>query len=259
MSGYLLKEHIPCGNPETDDDISIVLELPENDDLFEKKKKLLQDICHKPKGHITLKSSCTPDQLKHVLEIMLLKARIINLNEIDLYFGGADLSHLLASNSPRNELESLNLLLKNIDDSILNHQPKTINVLQELRNATITLIHDFGKKFGEETRVVPGSSCEKENALLQWGKSNGISTKLEIAYVEGAGRGAIASEDLKIGDTAVVIPESLIISEKLVLESDMVCDSGLSSWLQISSFVSSFFQIFTLKVIVFLGRRIVFI
>lgn len=53
--------------------------------------------------------------------------------------------------------------------------------------------------------------------------------------VEGAGRGAIACEDLKIGDTAIAVPESLIISEKVVLESDMVCDSGLSRWLQMSS------------------------
>lgn len=45
-------------------------------------QKLLQDMCHNPKGRITLKSSCTPDQLKDVLEIMLLKARIINLNEV---------------------------------------------------------------------------------------------------------------------------------------------------------------------------------
>lgn len=38
VSDFLLKEHIPCGNPGTDDDISIVLELPENDNLFERKK-----------------------------------------------------------------------------------------------------------------------------------------------------------------------------------------------------------------------------
>lgn len=118
--------------------------------------------------------------LVKILNLSYLSNRVYYV-QIDLYFGGADLSHILGSNSPRNELESLNLLLKNIDDSILNHQPKAINVLQELRNATVNLMHDFGKKVGEETRVVPGSNCEKENALLQWGKSNGISTKLEIA------------------------------------------------------------------------------
>lgn len=40
--------------------------------------------------------------------------------------------------------------------------------------------------------------------------------------MEGAGRGAIAREDLYVGDTALEIPTSLIISEELVKESDMV-------------------------------------
>lgn len=40
--------------------------------------------------------------------------------------------------------------------------------------------------------------------------------------MEGAGRGAIAREDLNVGDTALEIPTSLIISEELVKESDMV-------------------------------------
>ena len=41
--------------------------------------------------------------------------------------------------------------------------------------------------------------------------------------VEGAGRGAVAVEDLEIGDTALEIPVSIIICEELVYESDMVC------------------------------------
>ena len=40
--------------------------------------------------------------------------------------------------------------------------------------------------------------------------------------VEGAGRGAIATEDLKVGDVALEIPMSIVISEELVHESDMV-------------------------------------
>lgn len=101
--------------------------------------------------------------------------------QIDLYFGGTDVSNFLSFSSPKNELEALNLALKNIDYSICSCKPKTVNVLQALHDATVNLIHDFGKKFGEETRVFTDSSCEKEKALLQWGKSNGIDTKLEIA------------------------------------------------------------------------------
>lgn len=44
-----------------------------------------------------------------------------------------------------------------------------------------------------------------------------------IIDVEGAGRGAIAREDLKVGDTALEIPTSLIICEELVQKTDMVC------------------------------------
>lgn len=40
--------------------------------------------------------------------------------------------------------------------------------------------------------------------------------------VEGAGRGAIAREDLQVGDIAMEIPASMIISEELLYESDMV-------------------------------------
>lgn len=40
---------------------------------------------------------------------------------------------------------------------------------------------------------------------------------------KGAGRGMIASDDLSVGDAALEIPESLIISEDLIYESDMVC------------------------------------
>lgn len=43
--------------------------------------------------------------------------------------------------------------------------------------------------------------------------------------VEGAGRGAISKEDLEVGDTALEIPISLIISEEVMNNSDMVCFS----------------------------------
>lgn len=49
-----------------------------------------------------------------------------------------------------------------------------------------------------------------------------VGASFDNTDVEGAGRGAIALEDLKVGDTALEIPASLIIYEKLVHESDMV-------------------------------------
>ena len=46
--------------------------------------------------------------------------------------------------------------------------------------------------------------------------------------VEGAGRGALAAEDLGVGEIALEIPISVVISEDLVYESDMVCCSLVS-------------------------------
>lgn len=40
--------------------------------------------------------------------------------------------------------------------------------------------------------------------------------------IDGYGRGAIATEDLKFGDVALEIPISSIISEEYVYNSDMV-------------------------------------
>lgn len=46
---------------------------------------------------------------------------------------------------------------------------------------------------------------------------------IHVVDVEGAGRGAIAREDLNVGDIALEIPVSIVISEELVHTSDMVC------------------------------------
>lgn len=46
---------------------------------------------------------------------------------------------------------------------------------------------------------------------------------IHVVDVEGAGRGAIAREDLNVGDIALEIPVSIVISEELVYTSDMVC------------------------------------
>ncbi|KAK7282150.1 hypothetical protein RIF29_10729 [Crotalaria pallida] len=69
-------------------------------------------------------------------------------------------------------------------------------------------------------------SCSRVEHLIEWGESNGVRTELKIAYVEGAGRGAIARKDLRVGDIALEIPVSIIISEELVYETDMIDRTG---------------------------------
>ncbi|CAI9098515.1 OLC1v1035179C1 [Oldenlandia corymbosa var. corymbosa] len=212
------KELTGLSNAETKSSILFLPELFEDDPFFQKKKKLLEDLSLDGQEIMSLKSSSSPSQWKDILDIMLKRARIINLNEIELYFAGADVYNFV---SPRNELEALHSVIGLVESSMSSDKHEVESLLGLMHKAAFDLIHQLGEKVGEETRVVRESSCEKENSLMQWGKSNGVNTKLEITYVEGAGRGAIATENLKVGDIAMEIPLSLLICDKDVIESDM--------------------------------------
>ncbi|KAM7472794.1 hypothetical protein LguiA_010977 [Lonicera macranthoides] len=215
------KQHLICNSAETDDEHPLVLELSENDPLFEKKKKLLESVGLDPKGRVYIKRSARPDLQTSILESMLARARIINLNEVDLYFAGGDAIGPLGFCSPRNELDSLHSVLSLIDNSISSCKHMRVNDLVYLRNATLDIIQEFGNQIKEDTKIVANCSSDMENRLLHWGESNGVVTKLDIVYVEGAGRGAVAREDLKVGDVAMEIPLSVIISDEFVHEADM--------------------------------------
>ncbi|XP_062164588.1 uncharacterized protein LOC133871209 isoform X2 [Alnus glutinosa] len=206
---------------QTDEDCAIVLELSENDPHFDKKKKLLQKKGFNPREQIFLKSSSCPDWISTTLKVMLQIARIIQLNEVELYFGEGDKCSPVELYSPRNELEALNSILSLLDIPLSGDKCMQRNALQELREAIIGMIHDFGDKNSVKTTILEIQSCEKEECLSQWGESNGMRTRLQIAYVKGAGRGAIAREDLNVGDIALEIPVSIVISEELVRISDM--------------------------------------
>eukprot|EP00261_Vitis_vinifera_P037496 XP_019078739.1 PREDICTED: uncharacterized protein LOC100256524 isoform X2 [Vitis vinifera] len=206
---------------EADGDCSLVFELPENDPLFEKKKKVLQAKGFDTKERVYFNSISCSSWTNTTLEKMLKRARIIHLDEVELYFGEVPVSPSVEFYSHRNELEALNSILSLIDISCSSCQHTRMDVLQELCNATLDRIQEVGDKNRLETRIVEDLSIEKEECILQWGERNDVRTKLKIAYVEGAGRGAIATEDLKVGDVALEIPMSIVISEELVHESDM--------------------------------------
>ncbi|KAL3623885.1 hypothetical protein CASFOL_032701 [Castilleja foliolosa] len=202
-----------------DDEFTLVLELPETDHLVEK-KKLLEDMGFDPKGLLRIRSSSTLDQIKNFVDLLVKWARITNLNEVELYFGG-DVINLSDCISPRNELEALHTILKVIDESLSSEKHEMKNIQQKLKEEIVDRINRVGHKFSEETKLVEDFRGDKEKALLDWGVNNGIKTKLDIAYVEGAGRGAIAREDMKYGDTALEVPVSVIISEEILNKSDM--------------------------------------
>ncbi|KAK9931760.1 hypothetical protein M0R45_019024 [Rubus argutus] len=203
---------------ELDKDCSILLELAESDPLFDKKKKLLQDNGFHSKEQIRIKRSSDPSWLSTTLKVMVRIARIIKLDEVELYFAGEE---QLDSYSPRNELEALNSILQLVESSLSGACEMQKNVLQDLHNVIVDKICQFAENSTLKTTIVEGQNSDKEKQLLQWGENNGVKTRLQINYVKGAGRGAIAREDLKVGDTALEIPTSLIICEELVQKTDM--------------------------------------
>ncbi|KAK2993501.1 hypothetical protein RJ640_015185 [Escallonia rubra] len=142
------------------------------------------------------------------------------MTQVDLYFSVGDVLHAAEYCSFRNELEALHSVLSLIDNRIMSCE-NMLAVLQVLRKSTLDLIYELGSKIRYETTIFENINVDREKRLLQWGQSNGVGAKLYLAYVQGAGRGAIAREDLKVGDIALDIPVSVIISEDVVYESDM--------------------------------------
>ncbi|KAK9032591.1 hypothetical protein V6N11_056851 [Hibiscus sabdariffa] len=211
--------HSSCDNTaETGDGYSILLELSDVDPFFDKKKILLNYGGFDVKEIVHIKSSSDSGSLQSTLNQMLQIARIIHLDEVELYFGPVG---GLGFYSPRNEMEAQNFILSLIKTSLSSQVHMQAHALQDLRDAIINRIHELGTEDKVENKIDINYKCDKENCLIQWAENNGAKTRLHIAYIQGAGRGAIATEDLEVGDIAMEIPTSLIISEDLVYKSDM--------------------------------------
>ncbi|XP_047946499.1 uncharacterized protein LOC125192873 isoform X1 [Salvia hispanica] len=208
-----------CKQNQNDEELRLLIQLPETDHFLHK-KKLLEDIGLNVESPVCIKSSSTPDQLNDLFNLLIKRARVINLNEVELYFSG-DVVNLEYCVSPRNELEALHSVHEAINNAVSSESCTIKNIKCKLQEETVNRINEVGNKFSEETRVVGDSSVEKENKLLEWAIKNGMKTQLHIACVEGAGRGAIANEDLKVGDVALEVPLSVIISSEFLHESDM--------------------------------------
>ncbi|OMO61338.1 carboxylase-lysine N-methyltransferase [Corchorus capsularis] len=245
-------QHCSCENTaEADDGCSILLELSEDDPFFDKKmvresiehvltlslslsrysdlnaflryrsslsSRLLNDKGFGIKEIVHIKGTLDPNSLSSLLHRMLQIARIIHLDEVELYFGQIDGA---GSYSPRNEMEALNSILSFIRTSFSSQLHSQTHALQDLRDAVVNMIHEFGTKNKVEDKTDKNYNCDKEQCLVEWAKDHGVKTRLQIAYIEGAGRGAITMENLEVGDIAMEIPASIIISEDLVYKSDM--------------------------------------
>ncbi|XWS52193.1 hypothetical protein CRYUN_Cryun11dG0046200 [Craigia yunnanensis] len=208
---------------ETVNGCSILLEPSDDDPFFDKKKAVLSHVWQKLLNErelgveeiVRIKSSLDPDSPSATLNQMLQIAKIIHLDE--LYFGQVD---GVGFYSPKNEMEALNVILSLIKTSFSSQVHMQTHALQDLQNAIVNRIHEHGAKDKVENKIDINYNCDKEECLLQWAENNGVKTRANIAYVEGAGRGAIAMEDLEVGDIAMEIPAFIIISEDLVHNSD---------------------------------------
>ncbi|XP_050220001.1 uncharacterized protein LOC126670340 isoform X2 [Mercurialis annua] len=206
---------------EKDDGFIFALQLSQDDPFFEKKKNLLHNKGFDIKEQVHLQGSSCPDSVATTLEKILQIARITHLDEVEIYFGENDECSSMEYFSPRNEVEALSSALSLVNEMLSSKKNKELGVLLELRDAVLSRIEDSVENYRLETRIESSCSCDRENDLVEWGQRNGVKSRLEIVYIEGAGRGAIVTEDLKVGDIALEIPVSIIISEELVRPCDM--------------------------------------
>ncbi|XP_039159691.1 uncharacterized protein LOC104422255 isoform X1 [Eucalyptus grandis] len=131
-------------------------------------KKLLQSKGHDVEVHIQLKNALHPKWAHTTAEAMLQMSRIMHLDEAELYFCEDDSCSPMGYYTQKNELEALNSMLSHVNSSFLDDTCSHKDVLQDLREAIIQLICDFGEKNITETRVINSQNCDKENFLLQW-------------------------------------------------------------------------------------------
>ncbi|KAG6520191.1 uncharacterized protein LOC122051184 [Zingiber officinale] len=189
--------------------------LSEDDPLFAEKQRLLDVRQLQFKFVLPLHSSI--EEALQIADKLVRTARILHMNEIELYFAGDD---DIGPFSPRNELESLNFILAHLSSLISNVKYSSIEVLHLVHNTIFAMIKTVGDN-NIETMTAKKFGTDSEELLLKWGQDHGLKTMLSITYFEEAGRGAVALEDMSIGGIALEIPESLIISEDLVYNSDM--------------------------------------
>ncbi|KAI3778333.1 hypothetical protein L2E82_07550 [Cichorium intybus] len=141
-----------------------------------------------------------------------LKSGIFNQNASHLF---AELTNVGQKQDP---LQALHDLITSKRSKGEEMRPK---VFQDVRKATLDMICEFGNKIIEDTKIVDGWNLDKEKCLLQWGENNGVKSRFDIAYIEGAKREAIARLDLEVGDIPLEIPVSAIISEDLIYDTNM--------------------------------------
>ncbi|KAK3123096.1 hypothetical protein QOZ80_8AG0623790 [Eleusine coracana subsp. coracana] len=197
----------------------VVIRLPplsEDDPLHQDKKKLLESRSLSCIFQVPV--SCSAIDAFKLLDRMIQATRVVYMDELELYFAGDD---DIGPFSARNELESLNLLFKIMNSLLPTCNAVAKDVLQRLQDEIVVRLTAVGKT-DDAQMIVQTQNHDAEDSLLKWGEHHGVRTKLQIAFFQGARRGMLASESIGVGDVALEIPESLIISQELLCQSEVV-------------------------------------
>lgn len=101
--------------------------------------------------------------------------------QVELYFLEDDASSPVDSYSFRNELASLNSILRLVENSLCDCTDMQKNILQELRTSIAGMIDKLRIENNLESVILEDHCCDKENRLLQWGVENGMTSRLRIA------------------------------------------------------------------------------
>ncbi|KAI9114732.1 hypothetical protein K1719_014430 [Acacia pycnantha] len=125
---------------DTDEELSILLELSEDDSFFDKKEKLLQSNGFSSKERVCLWSPSKPGWTSDAVKVLVQIARIIHLNEVELYFADDARSFLDTDLSPsilsllRNKArgqQNMNLIPERLSMALFGHT-KAVNAIQKL-------------------------------------------------------------------------------------------------------------------------------
>ncbi|XP_031484378.1 uncharacterized protein LOC116253606 isoform X2 [Nymphaea colorata] len=204
---------------ELENDVVMVIlpPLTENDPLYTMKKDVLFAKNIDLAFRLQFSDVSCPGKVVEVLEKIIQAARCLNLDETELYFME---DYDDGPFSFRNELESLNLVKSVINRSFLNASDDKMRLQQLLEEATMDKFNLLESNCIEE-KMIRLCDSGSDMQLLEWGRKHGVKSKLQIAEFNGAGRGAFAVEDIDVGEAALEIPQSIVISEQHIYESNM--------------------------------------
>lgn len=158
---------------------------------------------------------------KVLMVARIIKADWVNSCPYGELFFQVDLHWGCDQSAYYHELNEL-LALEFILDSMKLSGVENLNSHQFLKAKVVHAIKDLTAKTTKtETRVDSNYKCDRENSLINWVTQNGGRSKVEIVYIEGIGRGAVATEDLEVGDVILDIPPNLIPNTSKSRESNI--------------------------------------